>query len=107
MVTFVNKLTVHGDVEEFLAAKDRVTAYMSAQPGYVDHQTLRLVGSEPVFLELAQWQDAAAHRAAVTSPAFRELVGGLRQLATPDPGLYETLPERSGARAEPAAAGLR
>jgi antibiotic biosynthesis monooxygenase (ABM) superfamily enzyme len=44
MVTFVNKLTVHGDVEEFLAAKDRVTAYMSAQPGYLGHRTLRLAG---------------------------------------------------------------
>ncbi|MFE7840156.1 antibiotic biosynthesis monooxygenase family protein [Streptomyces sp. NPDC057474] len=105
MVTFVNKLTVHGDVEEFLAAKDRVTAYMSAQPGYLGHQTLRQAGSANVFLELAVWQDAAAHRAAVTSEAFGALVGALRPLATPEPGLYETLPERSSA-AGPAPAGL-
>ncbi|MGX1673424.1 antibiotic biosynthesis monooxygenase family protein [Streptomyces sp. NPDC055400] len=107
MVTFVNKLTVHGDVEEFLAAKDRVTAYMSAQPGYLGHRTLRLAGGEPVFLELADWQDAAAHRAAVTSPAFGALVGGLKQLATPEPALYETVPERgAGTAAVPIAAGL-
>ncbi|MFF9778203.1 antibiotic biosynthesis monooxygenase family protein [Streptomyces sp. NPDC013978] len=107
MVTFVNKLTVHGDVEEFLAAKDRVTAHMSTQPGYLGHQTLRLVGGKPVFLELAQWQDAAAHRAAVTHPDFQALVGGLRQLATPEPGLYEVLAERSSTGAEPGLAGAR
>ncbi|MFI7011786.1 antibiotic biosynthesis monooxygenase family protein [Streptomyces sp. NPDC050145] len=107
MVTFVNKLTVHGDVEEFLAAKDRVTAYMCAQPGYLGHQTLRLSGGAPVFLELAQWQDAAAHRAAVTHPDFQALVGGLRGLATPEPGLYEVLADRSSTPAEPVTAGAR
>ncbi|MFE7777906.1 antibiotic biosynthesis monooxygenase family protein [Streptomyces sp. NPDC057445] len=93
MVTFVNKLNVHGDIEEFLAAKSRVTAYMSAQPGYVSHQTLRLVGAPNVFVELAVWEDAAAHRAAVTGEGFQELVRGLAALATPEPGLYETVPD--------------
>lgn len=41
MATFVNKLTVHGDHETFLAVRNRLTAYMAAQPGYVGHQHLQ------------------------------------------------------------------
>ncbi|MFF0885070.1 AMP-binding protein [Streptomyces sp. NPDC003456] len=91
MVTFVNKLTVHGDVDAFLAVKERLTSYMSAQPGYVSHQTLRHAGQPNVFLELAVWQDAAAHGRAVRSEEFQSLVKGLGPLATPEPGLYETV----------------
>ncbi|MFE5510877.1 antibiotic biosynthesis monooxygenase family protein [Streptomyces sp. NPDC056529] len=91
MVTFVNKFSVHGDLTEFLAAKSRVTAYMSTQPGYVSHQTLRMVGAPNVYVELAVWEDAAAHRAAVTGEGFQRLVEGLAALATPEPGLYETV----------------
>ncbi|MFJ5049828.1 AMP-binding protein [Streptomyces sp. NPDC088719] len=91
MVTFVNKLTVHGDVDAFLAVKDRLTSYMSGQPGYVSHQTLRHAGQPNVFLELAVWQDAAAHGKAVRSEEFQSIVEGLGPLATPEPGLYETV----------------
>ncbi|MEV6174980.1 antibiotic biosynthesis monooxygenase family protein [Streptomyces sp. NPDC051954] len=93
MVTFVNKLTVHGDLDTFLAVKGRLTSYMAAQPGYVSHQTLRHAGAPNVFLELAVWQDAAAHQQAVRSEEFQSLVKGLGPLATPDPGLYETVEE--------------
>ncbi|MEU0580169.1 AMP-binding protein [Streptomyces griseoincarnatus] len=91
MVTFVNKLTVHGDVDAFLAVKDRLTSYMSAQPGYVSHQTLRHAGQPNVYLELAVWQDAAAHQKAVRSEEFQSIVKNLGPLATPEPGLYETV----------------
>ncbi|MFC7310273.1 antibiotic biosynthesis monooxygenase family protein [Streptomyces monticola] len=97
MVTFVNKLTVHGDFDTFLAVKDRLTAYMSAQPGHVSNQTLRHVGDPNVVLELAVWEDAAAHQRAVRSEEFQAIVKGLGPLATPDPGLYETYEAGSGA----------
>lgn len=93
MVTFVNKLTVHGDIDTFLAVKGQLTAYMSAQPGYVSHLTLRHAGEPNVFLELAVWKDADAHREAVRSEEFQSLVKGLGPLATPDPGLYEIVEE--------------
>ena len=91
MVTFVNKLTVHGDIDTFLAVKDRLTAYMSAQPGHVSNQTLRHGGEPHVFLEQAVWENAAAHRQAVRSEEFQALIRQLVPLATPEPGLYETL----------------
>lgn len=93
MVTFVNKLTVHGDLDEFLAVKGKITSYMASQPGYVSHLTLRHAGSPNIFLELAVWQDAAAHGKAVRSDEFQSLVKGLASLATPDPGLYEKVEE--------------
>ncbi|MEV5880474.1 antibiotic biosynthesis monooxygenase family protein [Streptomyces sp. NPDC052101] len=93
MVTFVNKLTVHGDLDAFLAVKGRLTAYMAAQPGYVSHRTLRHAADSRVFLELAVWQDAAAHGKAVRSEEFQSIVRQLGPLATPDPGLYETVEE--------------
>ncbi|WP_160159809.1 antibiotic biosynthesis monooxygenase family protein [Streptomyces sp. WAC05374] len=93
MVTFVNKLTVHGDIDTFLAVKGRLTSYMSAQPGYVSHQTLRHAKAPNVFLELAVWQDAEAHQRAVRSEEFQAIVKGLGPLATPEPGLYETVEE--------------
>jgi quinol monooxygenase YgiN len=91
MVTFVNKLTVHGDIDEFLAVKDRLTAYMSSQPGYLGHEGLRSLGDDRVFLELAVWENPAAHQRAVRSKEFQALVKDLGPLATPEPGLYETV----------------
>jgi long-chain acyl-CoA synthetase len=91
VVTFVNKLTVHGDIDTFLAVKERLTAYMSAQPGHVSNQTLRHVGRPDVFLESAVWESAAAHQQAVRSQEFQALVQQLMPLAGAEPGLYETV----------------
>ncbi|MFE0315507.1 antibiotic biosynthesis monooxygenase family protein [Streptomyces albogriseolus] len=106
MVTFVNKLTVHGDPDEFAAVRARLTAYMAAQPGYAGHRTLRHAGDPAVHLEIAEWESAAAHRAAVTSEEFQRLVAGLRPLVTAEPALYEDEDEDEDARA-PEALGAR
>ncbi|MET8944915.1 antibiotic biosynthesis monooxygenase family protein [Streptomyces sp. NPDC004542] len=98
MVTFVNKLTVHGDLETFLAVKDRLTAYMSAQPGHVRNKTLRHVGDPRIFLEYAVWEDAASHRRAAGSEEFQHLVQQLVRFASAEPGLYESVEEAAGAR---------
>ncbi len=105
MVTFVNKLTVHGDHEAFLAVRKRLTAYMSAQPGYVSHQHLRRLGEGVVYLELAVWQDAAAHRAAFSTPGFQELLAELKPLVSAEPGMYEPVDTSGEARTE--ASGVR
>ncbi|MEU9587195.1 AMP-binding protein [Streptomyces werraensis] len=91
MVTFVNKLTVHGDLDTFLSVKNQLTAYMAAQPGYVSHQVMRHAWHPNVYLELAVWEDADAHQRAVRSEEFQALVKQLGPLATPEPGLFETV----------------
>ncbi|MGW0737599.1 antibiotic biosynthesis monooxygenase family protein [Streptomyces sp. NPDC002851] len=91
MVTFVNKLTVHGDHDAFLAVRDRLTAFMTSRPGYVSHQQLRGLGPgpDPVHLEIAVWESAEAHRAAVTSEEFQSIVRDLKPLVSAEPGMYE------------------
>jgi quinol monooxygenase YgiN len=88
MVTFVNKLTVHGDPDAFLAVRARLTAYMSAQPGYISHQNLRALGQDNVHLEIAVWQSAEAHRAAVAGDGFAALIADLKLLVTAEPAMY-------------------
>ncbi|MEU3838517.1 antibiotic biosynthesis monooxygenase [Streptomyces sp. NPDC028635] len=107
MVTFVNKLTVHGDPETFRSVRARVSAYMAAQPGYVSHRTLRQAGAPDVRLEIAEWESAEAHRAAVTSEEFQRLVAGLRPLVTAEPALYEDDDDVTGAASHPEAVGAR
>ncbi|MER5538925.1 antibiotic biosynthesis monooxygenase family protein [Streptomyces mirabilis] len=93
MVTFINKLTVNGDIEEFLKIKQSLTEFMSAQPGYRSSSTLRHVGRRHVFIEMAEWDDAASHQAAVRSEEFQARVKGLGALASVEPGLYEEVAE--------------
>ncbi len=90
MVTLVNQLTVTGDVSDFERVSASMSSFMSAQPGYLNHRLLRSLRQPEVFVEIAEWQDAASHMAAVRSDAFQGLVkelGGL--VAKPAPGLYE------------------
>lgn len=98
MVTFINKLTVNGDIEEFLEIKRSLTEFMSAQPGYRSSSTLRRVGRSNVFIEMAEWDDAASHQAAVRSEEFRARVKGLGALAGVEPGLYEEVDEDGAVR---------
>ena len=93
MVTFVNKLTVNGDLAEFLRIKQSMTEFMSAQPGYRRSSTLRHVGQHNVFIEMAEWDDADSHQAALRSEEFRALIKGLGGLATAEPGLYQEVAE--------------
>ncbi|MFI6560816.1 antibiotic biosynthesis monooxygenase family protein [Streptomyces sp. NPDC050534] len=98
MVTFVNKLTVHGDIEEFLRIKRSLTEFMSGQPGYRSSSTLRHLGQRNVFIETAEWDDAASHRTALHSEEFRTLIKGLAGLADAEPGLYEEVTEDGAGR---------
>ncbi|KAA9166518.1 antibiotic biosynthesis monooxygenase [Amycolatopsis acidicola] len=96
MVTLVNKLTVTGDTGEFTRILEKLTEFMRAQPGYLSSELLRSVRNPQIYLEVARWETAGAHRAAVTSDGFRERVAGLGALATVDPDVYEILHENVG-----------
>jgi len=91
MVTFVNKLTVNGDVAEFWRIKESLTEFMERQPGYRSSSVLRSVGKPNVFIEMAEWDDAESHQRAVRSDDFQARVRGLGALASVEPGLYEVV----------------
>lgn len=99
MVTFVNKLTINGDVQEFFKIKESLTEYMCVQPGYRSSSMLRQVGQDNVFIEVAEWDDAASHQRAVRSEGFQARVKGLGGLASVEPGLYERVDEGGNADA--------
>jgi hypothetical protein len=53
---------------------------------------------DDVFIEMAEWDDAASHQAAVRSEEFQSRVKGLGSLASVEPGLYEELAEGGAGR---------
>lgn len=93
MIKFVNKLTVTGDPAEFETVSEELTAYMRRQPGYVRFELLRSLRDDTVYVEIAEWTDAEAHRKAVQSAGFLDRVKPLGALATVDPDVFTVVRE--------------
>lgn len=92
MYTLINEFTVTGDVTEFQQILADFNAYMSQQPGAGGYTLLRSTRRPTVFVELAEWESAEAHQAAVHSEGFGPLVARLRPLVDKSiPDLYETI----------------
>ncbi|MET9297427.1 antibiotic biosynthesis monooxygenase family protein [Streptomyces sp. NPDC003077] len=100
MITVINRLTVHGDIPAFQRVLQGITAHMSSQPGFLGHRLYRSMRDPRVFIETAQWTDAASHRTAMRADAFREKVKDLGGLATPEPDVFETVEEDAPTAAE-------
>jgi len=98
-VMLVNKLIVHGDPAEFEAISGSLTEYMCRQPGYLRFQLLRSLRQPQAYVEIAEWESAEQHRAAVTSPGFRERVQPLAAVASVEPDLYAVVREGHAAAA--------
>jgi long-chain acyl-CoA synthetase len=94
MVTFINRLTVTGSVDEFEELLDGITEYMTTQPGFRSRRLYRSASNPQVFIEVAEWSDPDAHSAAMRNPAFGERVGKLRALATAEPDIFATVSEK-------------
>jgi heme-degrading monooxygenase HmoA len=93
-VTLVNTLKVIGKVEDFERVTADITEYMRRQPGYISHQMLRSLRNPDVFVELAYWEKAENHLAAIQSEGFRSRVAGLAGvIEKPTPDLYEVIHE--------------
>ncbi|MGR4884859.1 antibiotic biosynthesis monooxygenase family protein, partial [Streptomyces sp. LARHCF249] len=93
MLTFINKMTVLGDVNEFLAAKEPVTAYLGGTAKHVGSRTLRNLGEPNVFIYIAHWDDKEAFEAAVGSEEYSALAAPLAALVKSEPATWTTLPE--------------
>lgn len=91
---FVNRFTVTGDTEEFERLLDKITDYMAEQPGFRSYRLYRSVGAPNIYVETAEWADAAAHRAAVGGEGFRGPVAEIKKLAQAEPGPYALVTER-------------
>ncbi|GHJ45231.1 hypothetical protein Cs7R123_25730 [Catellatospora sp. TT07R-123] len=93
MVTFINRLTVRGDVAQFEHVMRNLNNYMSAQPGFLGRQCYRSRREPNVFVETVQWADAADHAKAVATDGFRGHVRELAAVAVPEHDLYDAVVE--------------
>ncbi|GAO10341.1 antibiotic biosynthesis monooxygenase [Streptomyces lydicamycinicus] len=91
MFTFINRFTVDGDTAEFEKRLADITAHMTRQPGFHSHRLYRSGKDPKVYVELAEWEDAAAHQRAARTEEFLAAVRHVQQLATADPAPYTLL----------------
>jgi heme-degrading monooxygenase HmoA len=89
MFTFINRFTVTGDIGEFETIVGEISDYMSAQPGFRSHKLYRSAADATVYVETAEWDDAAAHKQATSGQEFRSRVGRVMQLAKAEPAPFE------------------
>jgi long-chain acyl-CoA synthetase len=88
MVTFINRFTVTGDEDEFLRALGKATDYMKSRPGFVGHHRYRSIRNPNVFVEMAEWKEAADHQAAMKGEAFTGLISEIVKHAKAEPDLF-------------------
>lgn len=93
---FVNRFTVTGDADEFERLLGKITDYMAGQPGFRSYQLYRSVKEAGVYVETAEWDDAAAHQKAVGGDGFRGPVMEVMKLAKAEAGPYTLVTERPG-----------
>ncbi|MBV6695853.1 antibiotic biosynthesis monooxygenase family protein [Kitasatospora aureofaciens] len=91
MFTFINRFTVTGDVAEFEALVGEITDFMSTQSGFRSHRFYRSAADATVYVETAEWDDAASHKAATGSPEFRSRVGKVMGLAQAEPAPFDLI----------------
>ncbi|MEV6174990.1 antibiotic biosynthesis monooxygenase family protein [Streptomyces sp. NPDC051954] len=94
MVTFINRFTVTGPAEEFERLFDDTSAFFRDRPGFLRHRLLRHTEQPGAYVNIAEWADAEAFRAAVTHPDFAPHAEALRALSTSEPNLYAPVLER-------------
>ncbi|MCE6995357.1 antibiotic biosynthesis monooxygenase [Saccharothrix sp. S26] len=93
MLIFVNLFRVHGDETEFERVFASTSDFMTKKDGYRRHRLVRVNGAEPRYLNIAEWADEDALRAAVADPSFEPHAGALRELASSESLLCEVVQE--------------
>ncbi|MQS11264.1 antibiotic biosynthesis monooxygenase [Streptomyces kaniharaensis] len=91
MFTFINRFTVTGDVAQFETLVGEISDFMSTQPGFRSHRLYRSAADASVYVETAEWDDAASHKAATGSPEFRSRVGKVMGLAQAEPAPFDLI----------------
>ncbi|MFE3323240.1 antibiotic biosynthesis monooxygenase family protein [Streptomyces sp. NPDC059176] len=89
MATVINRLRLTGDREEFERLLGSMTAYMKSRPGFVSHRLYRSARNPEVYVELAEWRDAADHQAALRSQEFQAHIPQLMKHAEAEPDVFE------------------
>ncbi|MEV7562755.1 antibiotic biosynthesis monooxygenase family protein [Streptomyces sp. NPDC048331] len=94
MITFINRFEVTGPREEFEEAFERTSAFFASQRGFIRHRLLHHVNDPEMYVNVADWVDEDAFRAALAQPEFIAHRTALRALSSSDPNLYTPMLER-------------
>ncbi|GAA0639310.1 hypothetical protein GCM10010174_71740 [Kutzneria viridogrisea] len=99
MFVFINRYRVSGDPEAFERILDQISAYLADQPGLRTHSLYRSVKEDSVYVETAEWTDAAVHRSAIGSDLVQGLITELKALATAEPAPFRQVRAHTGTAA--------
>ena len=88
-VVLVNQFTVApADVERFLEVWADDAAFMKRQPGFVSTRLHRGTAGSTTFLNVAEWESAAALGAAFGSGEFQERIANYPDSAVASPHVF-------------------
>ncbi|MGI9305800.1 MAG: antibiotic biosynthesis monooxygenase family protein [Gammaproteobacteria bacterium] len=91
-VVLINKFTAPpAQAEALPAARTRDAEFMKAQPGFVSAQLHRGISGSGVFINVAEWESAAAFRAAFSHPEFRARLDAYPPGVSASPHLFKKI----------------
>ncbi|MEV3932792.1 MULTISPECIES: AMP-binding protein [unclassified Streptomyces] len=88
MVILINEFILTAAPEEFEKVFEASSVYMREQPGFVDHTLVRSMTNPNTYINIARWQDAAAHIQVVQSEGFQDHIRQLAGVARATPQLH-------------------
>ncbi|MEA2589573.1 MAG: long-chain acyl-CoA synthetase [Actinomycetota bacterium] len=91
MVTLINSFKVHGSGEDFERVFKESTELMCRQPGFIHFRLVHSLRRPDVYVNIAQWEDAASHMRVVQSEEFQTHIRDLAAVAEASPDLYLTV----------------
>ncbi|MFC4562777.1 antibiotic biosynthesis monooxygenase family protein [Nocardiopsis mangrovi] len=91
MLTLIITFTVTGDPDAFVEAQSAVIAHASGFPGFGGSQLHRSLTDPNTYVEVVEWADADAHRAAVADPDFRLRLGEMARHVTASSDRFEPI----------------
>ncbi len=89
VITFITRFTLKGDDSaEFERLFTEHSAFMAAQPGFVDFQMVRSGSNPKAYVNIGRWTDPGAHKAVVSSEEFLSHVKAMGPLVDVEADLY-------------------
>ncbi|MEV8226608.1 AMP-binding protein [Streptomyces sp. NPDC079167] len=91
MVILINEFILTSAPEEFEKVFEASSLYMREQPGFVDHTLVRSLTNPNTYINIARWEDAAAHLQVVQSEGFQDHIRQLAGVARATPQLHSVV----------------
>jgi long-chain acyl-CoA synthetase len=94
---FINRFTVTGDMVQFKRILDEIIEYVVRQPGFRSHRLFQSSQDSSVYVEIAEWDNAAAHKHATADDGFRDAVREIMKLTKAQADTFVVVAEHEAA----------